>query len=81
MNRAKIFEKVISVFEDVLETKNIKLKESYNADDVDGWDSLTHILLIVETEKRFELKFLSNEIVSWKNIGEMIDCIEQKLGE
>lgn len=81
MNRAKIFEKVISVFEDVLETKNIKLKESYNADDVDGWDSLTHIMLIVETEKKFELKFLSNEIVSWKNIGEMIDCIEQKLGE
>ena len=81
MNRAKIFETVISVFEDVLETKNIKLKESYNADDVDGWDSLTHIMLIVETEKKFELKFLSNEIVSWKNIGEMIDCIEQKLGE
>lgn len=81
MNRAKIFEKVISVFEDVLETKNIKLKESYNADDVDGWDSLTHIMLIVETEKKFELKFLSNEIVSWKNIGEMIDCIEQKLDE
>jgi acyl carrier protein len=78
MNRKEIFNKVEEVFKDVLEEDFSEIKESYGAADVDGWDSLTHIMLIVETEKKFNIKFLSNEIVSWDNIGEMIDCIQQK---
>jgi acyl carrier protein len=36
-------------------------------------------MLIVETEKKFNIKFLSSEIISWENVGKMIDCIEEKL--
>ena len=78
MNRIEIFKKVQEVFTEVLE-EDVNIKEEYSAIDVDGWDSLTHIMLIVETEKKFNIKFLSSEITSWEDIGKMIDCIEQKI--
>ena len=78
MKRNEILEKVNEVFIDVLE-EEVLIKEEYSSDDVDGWDSLTHIMLIVEIEKNLQVKFLSSEIVSWKNVGEMIDCINEKL--
>jgi acyl carrier protein len=78
MKRNEILEKVNEVFIDVLE-EEVLIKEEYSSDDVDGWDSLTHIMLIVEIEKNLQVKFLSSEIVSWNNVGEMIDCINEKL--
>ena len=78
MERNEILKKVNDVFIDVLE-EEVSIKEEYSSDDIDGWDSLTHIMLIVEIEKNLQVKFLSSEIVSWKNIGEMIDCINEKL--
>ena len=78
MERSEILERVNEVFNDVLE-EDVSIKEEYSSDDVDGWDSLTHIMLIVEIEKNLQVKFLSSEIVSWKNVGEMIDCINEKL--
>jgi acyl carrier protein len=78
MTRNEIFENVERVFRDVLENEDLIIKESYNAYDVDEWDSLTHIMLVVEIEKRLDISFLSSEITEWKNIGEMISCIESK---
>ena len=78
MDRSEILKKVNEVFIDVLE-EDVSIKEEYSSYDVDGWDSLAHIILIVETEKKFNIKFLSSEILSWKNVGKMIDCIEEKL--
>ena len=78
MKRNEILEKVNEVFLDVLE-EEVLIKEEYSSDDVDGWDSLTHIMLIVEIEKNLQVKFLSSEIFSWNNVGEMIDCINEKL--
>ena len=79
MKREEIFKKVSIVFQEVLEDDNLVISEDQGAEDIDEWDSLTHIMLIVETEKAFQLKFLSSEISNWKNIGEMIDAIEEKL--
>ena len=78
MERSEILKKVNDVFIEVLE-EDVSIKEEYSSYDVDGWDSLTHIILIVETEKKFNIKFLSSEIMSWENIGKMIDCIELKI--
>jgi len=79
MKREEIFKKVSIVFQEVLEDDNLVISEDQGAEDIDEWDSLTHIMLIVETEKAFQLKFLSSEISNWKNIGEMITAIEEKL--
>lgn len=79
MNRQEIFKKVSNIFKEVLEDENIVISENQGAKDIDEWDSLTHIMLVVETEKTFQLKFLSSEISNWKNIGDMITAIESKL--
>jgi acyl carrier protein len=79
MERNEISDKVTEVFRDVLGDENLIIQENFSANDVDGWDSLTHIMLVVGIEKKFELKFLSSEILSWKDIGEMISSIKSKL--
>tara|TARA_B100000795_G_scaffold234805_1_gene194137 strand:+ start:6816 stop:7055 length:240 start_codon:yes stop_codon:yes gene_type:complete len=79
MKREEIFKKVCIIFQEVIEDDNLLIREEQNADDIDEWDSLTHIMLVVEIEKAFQLKFLSSEISKWKNIGEMITAIHDKL--
>ena len=78
MNRIDIFNKVSEVFKEVLED-DVSIKEEYSSYDVDGWDSLTHIMLVVETKKTFNVKFLSSEISNWKDIGAMTTSIESKI--
>ena len=81
MERKEIFEKLNEIFEDVLdldETPN--LTDVASADDIEEWDSLSHIQLIVAIEKEFKLKFTSLEIMKWNNVGEMVDSMIQKLG-
>ena len=79
MNRTEIFDKVQEVFREVLEDEELIIKEEYNASDIAEWDSLTHILLVVETEKKLGVKFLSSEIANWKDIGAMISAIQTKI--
>lgn len=79
MERSDIFKKVNEIFCDELDNDDIVLKDDTTADDVEEWDSLSHVQLIVAIEKVFGIKFTSNEILSWKNVGELIDSIENRL--
>jgi acyl carrier protein len=79
MERPEIFSQVEAVFHDVLDDEDIHLSEDTSANDVEGWDSLAHIQLIVAIEKHFKIKFSSAEIMAWKNVGEMISCIQGRL--
>lgn len=78
MERQEIFEKLKEIFCDVLDLDEVELTDETSADDIEEWDSLSHIQLIVAIEKEFKLKFTSKEIMSWKNVGEMVDCILAK---
>ena len=62
-----------------MEDENLIIDKSFTAKDIDGWDSLTHIMLIFEIEKNFDIKFLSSEMTSWSNIGEIVMSIKSKL--
>lgn len=78
MNKTQVLAEVQEIFQDVLDNEDIELTAETVADDIEEWDSLSHIQLIVAIEKHFKIKFTSKEILSWKNVGEMIDCIATK---
>jgi acyl carrier protein len=78
MEKSEILEKVNAVFIDVLDNEDIVLTYETTANDVEDWDSLTHIQLVVAIEKQFKIRFTSQEIQSWKDVGEMLDCILAK---
>lgn len=75
MERNEVLTRLEEVFRNILDSETVNLTEKTTASDVDGWDSLTHIHLVVAIEKNFRIKFTSKEILSWKNVGEMIDSI------
>jgi len=78
MQRSDILKKINDIFIDVLDNPGIVLSDQTTAGDVEGWDSLSHIQIVVSVEKAFKLRFTSREIQSWANVGEMIDCISSK---
>lgn len=79
MERKDILEKVQLVFRDVLDNDELELQETMSAEDIEDYDSLSHIQLVVAIEKSFGIKFTSAEIMNWDNIGSMLDSIESKL--
>ena len=79
MSKEEILKKVQDIFIDVLEDEDIELSYNTTSNDIEGWDSLNHIVLIVEIEKEFKFKFKLEEIQSFKNIGEICDSIYNKI--
>jgi acyl carrier protein len=79
MERAAILEKLNGVFTDVLDNDDIVINDSSTANDIEEWDSLTHIQLVVAIEKSFKVKFTTYEIQTWKNVGDMVNSIQAKL--
>lgn len=78
MNREELLVKIQEIFIETLDNDEIKIYEETTADDIDEWDSLTHIQLVVEIEKYFKCRFTSSEIQTWVNVGDMISCIQEK---
>ena len=79
MERIEILSIVEDIFRSILDDSDIILKDNTTANDIEEWDSLTHIQLIVTIEKRFGIKFKSKEILSWNDVGDMLNSIEMKL--
>lgn len=73
-----IIEPLTAIFRQVFDDDGITLSREMTADDVDGWDSLSHINLIITIEVRFNLKFTQGEVLSFRNVGDLLDCIERK---
>ena len=79
MERSAILEKLNGIFTDVLDNDDIRITETSTANDIEEWDSLTHIQLVVAIEKSFKVKFTTYEIQVWKNVGDMVNSIQAKL--
>ena len=79
MDKKEIFSQLEEIYRDVLDNEDIVLTETTTADDIEEWDSLSHIQLIVAIEKAFKIKFTSLEIMKWANVGEMVNSIQAKL--
>ena len=79
MQSEQIYQQLNGIFADVFDDDAIVLKPAMTADDVDGWDSLTHIRLIISVEKAFKIKFSTAEVGKLKNVGEFVDLIASKV--
>ena len=79
MTSAVIYEKLSAIFRDVFDEDDLLLSPETTADDVDGWDSLTHIRLVLAVSKAFNVKFSASEIGNLKNVGEFAALIEKKV--
>jgi acyl carrier protein len=79
MNLNEILKQVNDIFIDVLDNDAIVLSSATTANDIEEWDSLNHIQLVVSIEKQFKIRFTSKEIQSWNNVGEMCENILRKL--
>ena len=78
MERSEVLKQMNAIFIDTLENETVILSEDTKATDIDEWDSLTHILLVVAMENNFNIRFTSSEIQEWINVGEIIDSILSK---
>lgn len=66
------------VFKDVFDDDELVINMTTTAQDIDGWDSLAHIRLVVAIEKLFGLRFSAAEISNLENVGEMVELICRK---
>jgi acyl carrier protein len=78
MDEPQIYQRLTEIFQDVFDDDSIEVTPKLSADDVDGWDSLTHIRLILTIEKAFKIKFSTSEIVKLENVGDMVALIQGK---
>jgi acyl carrier protein len=74
-----MIEEITPVFREVFDDDGINLTTSTTADDVEEWDSLTHMNLVIALELKFKIKFALGELQTLKNVGEMLDLINRKL--
>ncbi|NMH88212.1 acyl carrier protein [Flavivirga algicola] len=79
MSREEILTKVSTVFSNVLEHNNFELTNATTAEDVDGWESITHMMIITEIEKTFDIKFKLMDLMNMNSVGDLLNTIETEL--
>ena len=79
MERNDILKRVEEIFREELELDDLVLTDETTAEDVEGWDSLSHVQLVAAMEEAFGIEFKSREILSWENVGDLIDSIQKKV--
>lgn len=75
VSREEVFERVTDIFRDVFDDEELVISDSTNSEDIEDWDSLEHIQLIVGMEKEFKVKFDIKTVNSLENVGQMVDLI------
>jgi acyl carrier protein len=73
------FETLNAIFRTVFDDEKIQIRPEMTANDIDGWDSLSHVNLITAVEAEFSIRFSHRELLTFKNIGDLFACIESKI--
>jgi acyl carrier protein len=75
LDREQVSDRLNGIFRDIFDNDDISVTDNTTAADIDGWDSLAHITLILGVEREFRIKMTASEVGSLKNVGQMIDII------
>jgi acyl carrier protein len=79
MELEEIITEVNKIFIEVLDNEDVKVEYKTTSSDIEEWDSLNHIQLVVAIEKHFKIRFTAAEIIDFNNVGEMCEAIKEKL--
>jgi len=79
MQSPEIYARLTQIFHDLFDDPEITLNPAVTAKDVDGWDSLNHVRLVLSVQKAFGVKFSAAEISRLSNVGEFVQLIEAKV--
>jgi len=79
MDNIALYERLTTIFHNVFDDDEIVLTPQLTASDVDGWDSLRHVRLVVSVEKGFGVRFAASEVGRLKNVGDLADLIAAKV--
>jgi acyl carrier protein len=79
MNQSEIIADLNHIWKRELDDDSIVLTPQTTAKDVEGWDSLTNIQLIVATEKKYKIRFTASEIMNFSNVGELAEAVSKKI--
>ncbi len=72
-----IYSRLNDIFQDLFD-EDVKLTPTTTADDVPGWDSLSHVRLILTVQQKFGVKFSASQTTGMKNVGDLVSLIQAK---
>ncbi len=78
MDRKAVVQRLTEIFQDVFDDDTLRISDSMTARDVEGWDSLTHINLVVAVEKAFKVKLTTAEVRDLTKVGDLITLVVRK---
>lgn len=78
MEKQEIVAKITEIFREVFNDNNIVVNDEMTANDVENWDSLTHMLMITKVEEEFGVKFKLKELNKLKQVGDVVSLLEEK---
>lgn len=78
MAKEEIYKQLLSVFRRVFENDAIEIEDSTTAEDIENWDSMTHLMLITEIEEDFSIEINGMDIMNLHNVGNLVSLIERK---
>ncbi len=77
MNREEVYVELTEIFRDIFDDEDIVLSDNTTADDIEDWDSLEQINLLVAIEKKFNIKFQLAQVSGLENVGAMVDLVQE----
>ncbi|MCU4173882.1 acyl carrier protein [Carboxylicivirga sp. N1Y90] len=79
MERAEMYKELTVLFRKVFNNDTLEVTDELTANDVENWDSLSHMLLINEVEEKYSVKFRLKELNKMRNVGDMVDILLTKV--
>lgn len=77
---SETLEKLNTIFQDVFDDDELTIDAQTSAQDIDEWDSLMHVNLVLAVEKQFGIRFTGTEVAGLKDVGELSALVEKRLG-
>ena len=76
-----LLEQLTPIFRQIFDDETIVITRQTTADDIDGWDSLSHMNLVMAVELKFKVRFALGELPGLRNVGDLADSLAKKLAK